>query len=83
MGTRSTRSSSKKSSFFLLTEEIDHLSALLETSEPPFGPDQQNTGTIPKKKLAKKTQSSNSDDPSAFVENLNRLETLRKESLAT
>ena len=83
MGTRSTRSSSKKSSSFLLPEEIDHLSALLETSEPPFNPDPQNTGAIPKKKPAKKTQSSNSDDPSASVENLIRLETLRKESLAT
>ena len=83
MGTRSTRSSSKKSSSFLLPEEIDHLSALLETSEPPFNPDPQNTGAIPKKKPAKKTKSSNSDDPSASVENLIRLETLRKESLAT
>ena len=46
-------------------------------------PDPQNTGAIPKKKPAKKTQSSNSDDPSASVENLIRLETLRKESLAT
>ena len=83
MGTRSTRSSSKKSSSFLLPEEIDNLSALLETSGPPYNPDPQNTGAIPKKKPAKKTKSSHSDDPSASVENLIRLEVLRKENLAT
>lgn len=74
MGTRSTRSSSKKSSSFPLPEQIDNLSALLETPEPPFNPDPQNTGAIPKKKP---------DDPSASVENLIRLEVLREESLAT
>ena len=64
MGTYSTYSSSKKSSSFLLPEEIDNLSALLETSEPPFNPDPQNTGAIQKKK----TQSSHFDDSSASVE---------------
>ena len=83
MGTRSTRSSSKKSSSFLLPEDIDNLSALLETSEPPYNPDLQNTGAISKKKSAKKTKSSHPDDPSASVENLIHLEVLRKENLAT
>ena len=84
MGTRSTRLSSKKSSSFLLPEEIDNLSALLEIPEPPlYNPDPHNTGAIPKKKPAKKTKSSNSDDPSALVENLIRLEVLRKGNLAT
>ena len=82
MGNRSTRSSSKNCSSFLLPEEIDHLSALLETSKPPFNPDPQNTGAISKKKPAKKTQSLHSDYPSASVENLIHLEILRKESLA-
>ena len=50
MGTRSTRSSSKKSSSFLLPEEIDNLSALLENPDPLYNPDLQNTGAIPKKK---------------------------------
>ena len=56
MGTpRSTRSSSKKSSSFLLPEEIDNLSALLEIPEPPHNPDPQNTGAIPKKKPSNET----------------------------
>ena len=83
MGTRSTRSSSKKSSSFLLPEEIDNLSALLENPQPLYNPDPQNTGAIPKQKPAKKTKSSHTDDPSASVENLIRLEILRKENLAT
>ena len=83
MGTRSTRSSSKKSSSFLLPEEIDNLSALLENPDPLYNPDPQNTGAIPKKKSTKKTSSSHTDDPSASVENLIRLEVLRKENLAT
>ena len=83
MGTCSTRSSSKKSSSFLLPEEINNLSALLEIPEPPYNPDPQNTGAIPKKKPLKKTKSSHSDDPSTLVENLIRLEVLRKEKLAT
>ena len=83
MGTRSTRSSSKKSSSFLLPEEIDNLSALLEIPEPPYNPDLLNTGAFPKKKPLKETKSSHSDDPSASVENLIHLEVLRKEKLAT
>ena len=83
MGTRSTRSSSKKSSSFLLPEEIDNLSALLENPDPLYNPDPQNTGAIPKKKSTKTTSSSHTDDPSASVENLIRLEVLRKENLAT
>ena len=83
MGTRSTRSSSKKSSSLLLPEEIDNLSALLENPDSLYNPDPQNTGAIPKKKSAKKTRSSHTDDPSASVENLIRLEVLRKENLAT
>ena len=83
MGTRSTRSSSKKSSSFLPPEEIDNLSALLENPDPLYNPDPQNTGAIPKKKSTKKTRSSHTDDPSASVENLIRLDVLRKENLAT
>ena len=83
MGTWSTRSSSKKSSSFLLPEEIDNLSALLENPDPLYNPDLQNTGAIPKKKSAKKTSYSHTDDPSASVENLICLEVLRKENLAT
>jgi len=83
MGTRSNRSSSKKSSSFLLPQEIDNLSTLLENSEPPYNPDPLNTRTIPKKKSAKKTKSSPTDDPSASVKNLIRLEVLRKKNLAT
>ena len=83
MGTRSTRSSSKKSSSFLLPEEIDNLSALLEDPQPLYNPDPQNTGAIPKQKPVKKTKSSHTDDPSASVENLIHLEILRKENLAT
>ena len=56
---------------------------MLETSEPPYNPDPQNTGAISKKKPAKKIKSSHSDDPSASVENLIRLEVLRKENVAT
>ena len=48
----------KKSSSFPLQEQIGNLLALLETPEPPFNPDPQDTGAIPKKKPAKKTQSS-------------------------
>ena len=83
MGTRSTRSSSKKSSSFLLPEEIDNLSALLENPDPLYNPDLQNTGAIPKKKSTKKTSYSHTDDPSASVENLICLEVLWKENLAT
>ena len=83
MGTRSTRSSTKKSSSFLLPEEIDNLSALLENPDSLYNPDPQNTGAIPKKKSTKKTSSSHTDDPSASVENLIHLEVLQKETLAT
>ena len=84
MGTRSTRSSSKKSSSSLLPEGIDNLSALLlENPEPLYNPDPQNTGAIPKQKPPKKTKSSHTDDPSTSVENLVRLEILRKENLTT
>ena len=75
--------SNKKSSSFLLPEEIDNLSALLEIPEPPYNPDSQKTGAIPKKKPLKKTKSSHSDDPSTSVENVIHLEVLRKENLAT
>ena len=50
---------------------------------PLYNPDLQNTGAIPKKKSAKKTSYSHTDDPSASVENLICLEVLRKENLAT
>ena len=69
----------QKSSSFLLPEEIDNLSALLENPDSLYNPDPQNTGAIP----YKKTSSSHTDDPSASMENLIRLEVLRKENLAT
>lgn len=73
----------QKSSSFLLPEEIDNLSALLENPDPLYNPDLQNTGAIPKKKSTKKTSSLHTDDPSASVENLVRLEVLQKENLVT
>ena len=57
--------------------------AFVEDPEPIYNPDPQNMGAIPKKKSSKKSKSSSSEDPSASVENLIRLEVLRKENLAT